>query len=220
MSAIMRLGRAAFVGAALAGASPAMAQDDTYMGIDLTTPATPPESEPRRRTVGADMEALLEEGVEVGCLAFTPPATYAQTDDAADECREFIARLAEASAPEAEAGSDEVSSPVSAAAFPLARLPLVTVARMAYNQDKRAQFELGMRFEEGRGGVEADWTKARALYRQAGRATPAKKGFARVPDGDGGTKLAVGVASPRIAGIPEARERLEMLELKMEREGG
>lgn len=214
MSQINRLNCAMLTGAMLAWSSPVAAQDETYMGIDLDAPATPPESEPQQRSVGADMKSLLDEGVELGCLAFTPPASYAQTDDASQACREYIARLAEASAPEDAAQDDETAAPASES--PLARLPLVAVARMAYNDDKRAQFELAMRFEEGRGGVEVDWEKARELYRQAARNTRARKGFTRASDGEGGTKLAVGVASPRIPGIPEARERLKLLERKME----
>lgn len=205
---------------ALGSAGIAVAAQDpdapVYMGIDLSAQPTPLQTSADQRSVAADQKALLDEGVEIGCLAFAPPATYSQTENRGEACRAFIARLEALTTP--HAGSAEGPTAAEGPRDRHATLPLVTIARMAYNGDKRAQFELGKRFEEGRGGVEPDWEKARELYKKAARATPARKGFRRAGGGIGNETsiMTIGQASPRIPGLPEARERLDALEQRME----
>lgn len=195
-------------------AFPAKAQDDEtiYMGIDLTAEPMPVEGEPTQSSVDAAMLGVLEEGVELGCLAFEPPSTFSQTENDSAECREYIARLTAAASGE---GSDEAEE--AEQENPYRAIPLVMLAQAAQSGNKRAQLELGMRFEEGVAGVEQDWERAAQLYQQAGRATPARHGM-RVSQSEAGVGGGVsrGVVSPRIPGLPEARERLEALEGRME----
>ena len=197
-------------------ALPAGAQESTtYMGIDLEAPPVAPHTAPTEREVGSDLKSLLDEGVALGCLEFTPPTTFAQSDSTSDACSDYIQRLRTASAPEASAAeADLPPEPAS----PMARLPLVSVARMAYQDNKRAQLELGMRFEEGRGGVDKDWQKARELYEAAARATPARKGFRRAGGDENGqgSSLVITPVSGRVPGLKEARDRLQALKRKTE----
>lgn len=186
-------------------AAPAAAQDaDTvYMGIDLTA-----EPEPQQRSLGGDMRAMLDEGVELGCLEFTPPASFAQTDDRSPECQAYIARLSAASNSEAPATDPD---------NPLRAVPLQQLAAAAQSGNKQAQLELGIRFEEGIGGVEQNWDYALELYTQAGRATPARRGMVvRESEAGAGGGVSRGIMSPRIPGLSEARERRDALEERME----
>ena len=202
--------------AMLAAAPVAAAQDGEthYMGIDLTVDPEPVAAQ--QRSVEEQLRPLLDEGVELGCLAFEPPATFSQTDDTSDACREYIVRLAEETAPHAEAeGTGDTDA--EAKANTLRQVPLVTLARVAQGGDKRAQLELGMRFEEGRGGVGVDLPRALELYTMAGRATPARRGMVvRETEGGEGGGVSRGERSPRIPGLPEARERRDALEARME----
>jgi hypothetical protein len=87
---------------------------------------------------------------------------------------------------------------------------LQTLARRAEAGDKRAQLELGIRFEEGR-GLPVDRERAAFFYRLAARATGGTK-WTHAPDVKGvkGSPQRV-YLGPRQPGLPEAKERLERL---------
>lgn len=206
-------------------ALPAAAQDEetVYMGIDLTAepepvPA-PGDGEAQQHSLDGNMRPLLDEGVELGCLAFEPPATFSQTGNGSSECEAYILRLRAASA----AGGDSDPA-VAATDNPWRAIPLVTLARAAQSGNKSAQLELGIRFEEGVGGLEQDWERADRLYTEAARATPAVSGVAirqtenreGVPGG-GITRRQI---TPRVPGLPEARERRDALRDRMEAAAG
>ena len=198
---------------ALLMCSPASAQEGSseYMGIDLTAQ---PETEPEQRSVQPELKAMLDRGVELGCLSFDPPTTFAQTDDRSEPCLAYLRQLAAATSPDI----DETPAPPEASAeFPLRAVPLVQLARAAQSGNKRAQFELGVRFELGIGGVETDFERALELYREAGRATPARHGMiVRDSEAGAGGGVSRGQVSPRIPGLPEARARREALEARLE----
>lgn len=188
--------------------APAAAQDadGVYMGIDLTA-----EAEPQQRSLDGDMRVVLDEGVELGCLTFTPPASFAQNDNRTPECQAYIARLSAASNAEAPAADPD---------NPLRAVPLRQLAAAAQAGNKQAQLELGIRFEEGIGGVEQNWDFALELYTQAGRATRARNaievsGGAGENAGQGGS-LGRRQVTTRIPGLAEARERRDALEARME----
>ena len=208
--------------AALALALPASAQElpDSYMGIDLTQDAA---VEAQQRHLELEMRPLLDEGVELGCLAFDPPSTFSQVPNESDACREYMPRLiafsqrAEAigDVPEGEGGSLD-----DAVADTLRSVPLVPLAQLAQRGDKRAQLELGIRFEEGI-GVDVDFDRALELYTQAGRTTRGRSQMRFTPAGnsdeDGARPASMNRRDGvRIPGLPEARERRAMLEARME----
>ncbi len=202
--------------------APLAAQDDSsvYMGIDLTAEEAR-QSEQERRSIEAAMLAVLEEGVALGCLEFVPPDTFSQVPNDSAECSQYIARLVEMSeGPVLAEGSGDTLE--EAQANTMRNAPLVALAQAAQSGNKRAQLELGMRFEEGRGGVEQNWDNALELYTQAGRATRAQSAVApnsatdtSVFAGEGGT-LGRRQVSSRIPGLREARDRRDALEARME----
>ncbi len=99
----------------------------------------------------------------------------------------------------------------------LDRLPLGELARLASMGSKRAQLELGVRFEEGR-GVACDPEKARALYRKAATSTGGTIWVYQPPVGNGTSGRTVPIDSgPREVGLASAAERLAALERRMER---
>jgi hypothetical protein len=98
--------------------------------------------------------------------------------------------------------------------IPCEAVPLPVLADMARNSlNKRAQLELGKRFEEGR-GVAQDHDMARRYYRMARRdslrgAPIFNEGLASASvSGIGGHTI---YARPRAVGLPEAQERLRRL---------
>lgn len=92
-----------------------------------------------------------------------------------------------------------------------AKSSLTELARRAAAGDKRAQLELGVLFEEGR-GVSPDLRKAESLYRSAAKDSggtqwiyqPAATGQSR------GRVIPVQIG-PRRTGLAEARSRLDSL---------
>ena len=190
--------------------------ETVYMGIDLAAQEAPEQQQPQTHSLGLEMREMLDEGVELGCLSFTAPASYAQTDNRSRRCQQYIGRLAAASAQ-----GDEEEARHADADNPLRSVPLVELARAAQSGNKQAQLELGIRFEEGI-GVQADWDNALELYTLAARHTPATSGI-RVNAatdqsafaGEGGT-LGRRELSRRIPGLQEARERRDALEARMQ----
>lgn len=117
------------------------------------------------------------------------------------------------------AGSDTIID------VPCDAVPLTALARSAAANNKQAQFELGIRFEEGL-GVPRDLSKARKLYRMAARDSISGQpiGFSDfssnlIGQGEGGDtvqtdpRLGRGTApsQPSPRGLPEAQERLRRL---------
>lgn len=111
--------------------------------------------------------------------------------------------------------------------IPCEVIPLPLLANMAKNPaNKRAQLELGKRYEEGR-GLTQDFSKARKYYRMAARdltrgrpillpgRDPSPLSFGEV--GHGGTLIETGFNRPRTpgyvsaVGLPEARVLLKGL---------
>ena len=89
---------------------------------------------------------------------------------------------------------------------------LQQLARRAQFGDKRAQLELGKRYEEGR-GLAVNLSRAGRLFAKAA-APGAGNSFIYVPGfgrGGGGAVVPTYQAK-RLSGLPEARERLEALE--------
>ena len=95
-------------------------------------------------------------------------------------------------------------------------LPVGELARLASSGDQQAQFELGVRFEEGR-GVTCDADKARALYRKAATSTGGTIWVYQAPVGNDtyGRKVPID-SGPRQAGLTIAAQRLQALERRME----
>ena len=191
----------------------AVAQDDagqSYMGIDLTQQASTAPV-PEQRTVGLEMRDMLDRGVELGCLEFTPPAQFAQSENDSEECAAYLRQLAAATNVE-----EPRDAPQFDPAYPLRSMPLVRLARLAQSGNKQAQLELGIRFEEGIGGVERNPSRALELYTLASRATPARYGMVvRQTEPGAGGGVSRGQRSPRIPGLPEARERRDALEARL-----
>lgn len=108
---------------------------------------------------------------------------------------------------------------------PCDAVPLTALARLAEKNDKGAQLELGIRFEEGI-GVPKDLDTARKLYRMAARDSISGQPigfqdysgtlFGGVNGGDipaNDPRFARGLAQgwPSKRGLPEAQERLRQL---------
>lgn len=96
---------------------------------------------------------------------------------------------------------------------------LRALATRAAGGDKRAQLELGIRYEEGR-GVAPDWRRAERLYRMAATSSGGTTMIYVPPVTRGGSGRVMPVSSgPRISGLQEARERLERLRRRRAAEG-
>lgn len=97
---------------------------------------------------------------------------------------------------------------VSGAADP----PLQSLAHRARAGDKRAQLELGVRFENGV-GVPRDFVRARSLYRAAAQEGAGPMWIYSAPAGKGQVGRVIQI-SPRFPqpGLPEAAKRLQALE--------
>ncbi|MDE1467067.1 hypothetical protein [Aurantiacibacter sp. D1-12] len=202
-----------------AGSVAAQEAETVYMGIDLTAepqplPRSPADIGPEQRAVGIHLRALLDEGVELGCLAFDPPASFSQTGSESEECREYLPRLVAATSDEVEIVPEPERRENR-----WANVPVVTLAQAAQSGNKRAQLELGIRFEEGSRGVEQNWDNALALYTLAARHTPARQGLivsgSAETAGQGGG-LSRGEISRRVPGLRDARRRLEALSERMQ----
>ncbi len=103
-------------------------------------------------------------------------------------------------------------SPLLPTATDLTALPLPDLARMAQGGSKLAQLELGIRFEEGR-GVAQDLSKAKELYAKAASASGGTIWVYSPPVGNGTKGRVIPVnAGPKLAGLVEAKRRLERVE--------
>jgi hypothetical protein len=84
-------------------------------------------------------------------------------------------------------------------------------AHRAMSGDKRAQLDLGIRFEEG-SGIERDLNKAKKLYRQAATDSGGTIWVYSPPVGNGTSGRVIPVnAGARQIGLAEAKRRLEGL---------
>ena len=91
------------------------------------------------------------------------------------------------------------------------------LARRSAKGDKLAQLELGIRYEEGR-GVPVDLAKARQLYGSAASDGRAPLWLYGAAVGAAGPGLVVQRSRGRaVAGLPAARERLRMLQQRLDR---
>jgi hypothetical protein len=89
--------------------------------------------------------------------------------------------------------------------------PLARLRCGADGGDKRAQLELGIRYEEGR-GVAADERRAARFYARAGRTEQIPNYVYSPPVGSEKAGRVVPIGPPRtIPGLAEARERLARL---------
>jgi len=89
---------------------------------------------------------------------------------------------------------------------------LRTLAQRAAAGDKRAQLDLGIRYEEGR-GVPANLARAESLYRLAASDEPRKKWIYTPPVGNGTSGRVIAVDRPVPGpGLFEAQQRLQQLE--------
>jgi TPR repeat protein len=139
-----------------------------------------------------------------------------------------LASALRADGPKAGACRWQPAGAETALALPCRDVPLVALARLAAANDKQAQLELGIRFEEGI-GVERDRDAARKLYRMAARDSssgtpigfqnysgnlldPAGAMDNPANDPRNARGLAPAWTSPR--GLPEARARLAALEAR------
>lgn len=96
---------------------------------------------------------------------------------------------------------------------------LQSLAQRARGGDKRAQLELGIRFEEGL-GVPIDWGRAERLYRMAATASGGTTMIYVPPMRRGESGRVMPLRSgPRIPGLPEAQLRLDALRKRREVEG-
>lgn len=95
---------------------------------------------------------------------------------------------------------------------------LARLAHRASQGDKRAQLDLGIAFEEGR-GLCRDFEKARELYKAAATPSKPKRIWYYQPSAKlGGTgAVAPANATPTALGLPEASIRLKLLERRSER---
>ena len=85
------------------------------------------------------------------------------------------------------------------------------LARRARAGDKRAQLELGIRYEEGR-GVPLDLNLAERLYRQAAAGTPRTTAiYVPARGGRGRGRVLPARLGLAARGLPEARRRLHAL---------
>jgi hypothetical protein len=97
-------------------------------------------------------------------------------------------------------------------------LQLALVESRAAAGDRRAQLELGIRYEEGR-GVERNLKRARQLYSHAA-ADSGGPVWTYIPSvGKGRTSRTVMVSNvPKTRGLAEAKERLRLIEIKLRME--
>ena len=179
-------------------------------------PVVPTEAGTGPTSVAGDLRPMLDEGVALGCLVFTPPSRFEQSEAAGPDCADYLVRLADASGVEP---TQEPPPQVAQADGPLATIPLDRLVDMASNGMKPAQLELGRRFEEGRGGVAQDWDRAMEMYEEAGRTIPERRGL-RVNQTEAGVGggISRGVLSPRVPGLPEARAARDALEARIAQE--
>ncbi len=84
------------------------------------------------------------------------------------------------------------------------------LAARAEDGDKRALFELGLRFEQGR-GVPTDLVRAEQLYAAAAASAPAYAHIRQVPVSKHGMAGIRRVQIGIVPGLPEARTRLAAL---------
>jgi hypothetical protein len=88
---------------------------------------------------------------------------------------------------------------------------LQALARRAETGDKRAQLELGIRYEEGR-GVPRNLQRAEDLYRKAAADSGGTLWVYSPPVGENGKGRVIPVdRGPRQVGLAEAKRRLERL---------
>jgi hypothetical protein len=136
--------------------------------------------------------------------------------------RGIIARGAFAAALSIAAGVLSACASTSYAGIPLtagaADAELQDLARRAQAEDKHAQLELGIRYEEGR-GVAPDFRRASKLYRSAATTTALSTSYS-LPQGRGGSTSAGVLYSGAVsAGLPYALARFCSLEVpRTERE--
>jgi hypothetical protein len=96
---------------------------------------------------------------------------------------------------------------------------LRNLAERAAGGDKRAQLELGIRFEEGR-GVAPDWRRAERLYAMAAASSGGTMMIYVPPVRPGGSGSVMPVnTGPAVPGLAEARERLHALRRRRAAEG-
>jgi len=91
-----------------------------------------------------------------------------------------------------------------------AALPLPVLARLASADDKQAQLQLGIRFEEGR-GVERNLKKAKKLYGKAASDSGGQIWVYSPPVGNSPGRVIPLDIGPKQFGLAEAERRLEGL---------
>lgn len=156
-----------------------------YMGIDLSQPPAASSPGDKGEFVAA-IRANMEQIRSANCAA--------SEKSLSEECNRLLADFAQLMADRST----------------LERLPLVALARRAHSGDKRAQLELGRRFEEGR-DVEQDLNRALKLYRMAAADTQGTRiAFVRGVGGAADSVQAV-PGGPTTPGLAEAKERLAAL---------
>ena len=197
--------RPALIAASLALFAPAAcAPSGQYMGIDISAPhvTAPLSAEARAAMQMRDILMLIT--ISEGCYERVPGGFRAVPAEQASsfECAEKLAAIENLDARLGAAGK----------ANGLTSMDLAALARRANAGDKRAQLDLGVRFEEGI-GMERDPAKARKLYAQAATTSGGTIWVYSPPVGNGTSGRVIPVdRGPRQPGLAEAKQRLVTLE--------
>lgn len=188
---------------ALSFSPPALAGDDSYMGVAFGDPnpvvmLSPEQKDAMVRAAQASADAaLFDSQASLGCRV-----TKAQ--DMPPSCT-LLAILSAWSVMKAQARTH-----MPAVLLPPAERPPGLLARQAKGGDRHAMLHLGIAFEEGR-GLPRDLKKARKLYRMAA-ADSGGTMWIYVPGvGNAPGRVMPFDRGPFVPGLAEAKERLSAM---------
>ena len=181
------------------------ASNSSYMSIDMNGAASPVLTAQQER-IERERDALMLIAVLAGCYERTPAGFRTVPPDMAPSFA-CGAQLAEIEMRSKALPSGRGPSGVQA-------LDLSRLALLASMDDKRAQLELGIRFEEGI-GLPIDLDRARQLYGRAASASGGTLWVYSPPVGNATSGRVIPIEQgPRMPGLVEAQGRLEQLERK------
>lgn len=179
------------------------ASSGEYMGIDLARAKAGTPLPPERVRTLRERELLILIAMLEGCYERVPggfkPVPVMQAKSF--ECAKKLAAI--------EKRSDALG--IGGGPGGMAAMSLAALARQAQAGSKRAQLELGIRFEEGI-GVAPDLRKARKLYGKAASASGGTLWVYSPPVGNGTSGRVIPInQGPRQPGLAEAQRRLAAL---------